>query len=106
MKPQHLTGSALFLAVALIGAGTALAQGQTCIHRTADGRCLHWVPAVTNQNPASLQPLQPSWGNSPGGWAAPAPTAGCFYDPGSRTLRQCYHITADGRCVHFGGPCN
>ena len=94
MPPRYLTRLAGVLA--LTSAGIALAQGQVCIHRTADGRCLHWVPTVTDP---ARDPRQPPW-------QGPAPTTGCIYDPGTGTRRQCWHITADGRCVHLGGPCN
>ena len=30
----------------------------------------------------------------------------CLYDPASRTYKECFHVTADGRCTHFGTPCS
>lgn len=100
MQRRHLTR--LTFVLALTAAGAALAEGQVCIHRTADGRCLHWVPTVTG--PGGREPQQHL--QTPQATSAPATTTGCMYDPGSRAVRQCFHITADGRCAHFGGPCN
>ena len=42
----------------------------------------------------------------PGNAASPsASRTPCSYDPESRTYKECFHVTADGKCAHFGGPC-
>ena len=29
----------------------------------------------------------------------------CVYNPGSNAYQQCFHFTAGGECVHYGGVC-
>lgn len=29
----------------------------------------------------------------------------CVFDPATQKLRECFHVTADGGCAHFGGDC-
>lgn len=37
--------------------------------------------------------------------AVSASRAPCLYDPGSETYKECFHVTADGKCAHFGAAC-
>lgn len=107
MQTQTLIFIFVLLTIGFVG--PSLAEERTCIHRTADGRCLHWVPATTNPGQAPdnrrdyYQSAQPSQGSQP---LPSAPSSGCVYDSLNRTYRQCFHIDASGRCQHFGGRCN
>lgn len=29
----------------------------------------------------------------------------CMYNPATQQYQECYHVTADGRCAHFGAIC-
>lgn len=30
----------------------------------------------------------------------------CVFDPETQRMRECFHVTADGSCAHFGGNCS
>ena len=29
----------------------------------------------------------------------------CMWNPSTQGMSQCFHVTATGKCAHYGGPC-
>jgi len=107
MKPANCLAICLTsIALTLAATGVVQAQtgyqsdsggGQICLHRTADGRCLHWSRGPSAPSPQQYQPTPQ---------ARSAPTSRCVGNPATGRAETCLHVTADGRCLHFAGPCN
>lgn len=95
------TGVSLALSLTLAITGLAQAQssggGQVCLHRTADGRCVHWSGARSTPSQEQYRPAPQ---------ASSVPTSGCVSNPATGRSETCLHIAADGRCLHYGGSCN